>query len=245
MSIYHARRGQAAYGYSIGMLCAEWHIPFIPGDLNNACTFPFPVRYLTVRGASGAAVLNGQDPSFEAAFIEAAQQLEAEGVRAITGNCGFMGAYQQSVAAHVNVPVFLSSLLQAPMLTSLLGADRKLAVLVANGAGVSDRLLDGVGITDRSRVVIQGLEQRTHWNEVILQETGVLDDERIRAEVVATAQDVLACDPAIGAFLLECSDLPPYAADVHRETGLPVFDWAGFIHYVHRAVVPSTYQGLF
>ena len=46
--IHHARAGQVAYGYAIGMLCAEWNIPFVPGDLNNANTFPFPIRYETV-----------------------------------------------------------------------------------------------------------------------------------------------------------------------------------------------------
>ena len=84
MSVFHARRGQVAYGYAIGVLCAEWHIPFIPGDLNNANTFDFPVRYLSVPGASGSGVLNGSDPKFERLFVEAAQQLESEGVRAIT-----------------------------------------------------------------------------------------------------------------------------------------------------------------
>jgi hypothetical protein len=84
MAVFHARPGQVGYGYPIGILCAEWHIPFIPGDLNNAYTFDFPVRYLTVPGASGAGILHGTD--FEPLFIEAAQQLEREGVRAITSN---------------------------------------------------------------------------------------------------------------------------------------------------------------
>lgn len=245
MAVFHARRGQVAYGYPIGILCAGWHIPFIPGDLNNANTFDFPVRYLSVPGASGADVLSGNDSSFEEMFVAAAQQLEREGVRAITGNCGFMASYQQAVASKVDVPVFMSSLLQAPMLARLLGANRKLAVLVANRSSVTDRLLASAGITDLDRIVFEGLDHRTHWNEVILQETGVLDEDRMRAEVVDTAHDLLSRDPATGAFLLECSDLPPYSAAVHAATGLPVFDWAGFIRYVHGAVVPRSYDGLF
>lgn len=244
MPVYHARRGQVAYGYPIGMLCAEWHIPFVPGDLNNANTFDFPVRYLTVPGASGAGVLDGQDPAFERLFVDAARTLAAEGVMAITGNCGFMAAYQEAVAAEVDVPVFMSSLLQAPLLTRMLGARRTLGVLVANGPSVTDRLLAGAGITDADRIVFCGLERAEHWNEVIIQELGTLDEDRLRGEVVAAATDLVARDPSIGALLLECSDLPPYSADVHRATGLPVFDWAGFIRYVHDAVVPRSYSGL-
>ena len=242
MAVFRARPGQVSYGYPIGILCAEWHIPFIPGDLNNAYTFDFPVRYLTVPGASGAGILHGTD--FEQLFIEAAHQLEREGVRAITSNCGFMAGYQRSVAAKVDVPVFMSSLLQAPMLTSMLGASRKLGVLVANGSGITDQLLAGTGITDLDRIVFQGLNHRPHFNEVVIQELGVLDEDRLREEVVATAVDLVDRDPSIGAFLFECSDLPPYSHAVHLATGLPVFDWAGLIRYVHDAVVPTTYHGI-
>lgn len=244
MSVFHARRGQVAYGYAIGVLCAEWHIPFIPGDLNNANTFDFPVRYLSVAGASGSGILNGSDSKFEQLFVEAAQQLESEGVRAITGNCGFMGAYQQAVADAVSVPVFMSSLLQAPLVQSMLGAQRKLGVLVANREGVSDQLLTGAGITDLNRITLLGLEKNEHWNEVILQELGTLDQDRIRAEVVATAVEMTTHDPSIGALLFECSDLPPYSEAVSKATGLPVYDWAGFIRFVYDAVVPRTYRGI-
>jgi hypothetical protein len=39
--------------------------------------------------------------------------------------------------------------------------------------------------------------------------------------------------------------MPPYSAAVQRATGLPVFDWIGFINYVHHAVVRTPYQGFF
>ena len=76
MTVFHARRGQVAYGYPIGILCAEWHIPFIPGDLNNATTFEFPVRYQSVPGAAGSAVLAGTDAAFVEPFVAAARAAE-------------------------------------------------------------------------------------------------------------------------------------------------------------------------
>jgi hypothetical protein len=234
-----------AYGYTIGMLCAEWNIPFIPGDIGNATTFPFPVRYLQVEGASGAQVLTGDASAYDELFVSAAKQLEAEGVRAITGNCGYMAAYQDVIAAAVTVPVFMSSLLQAPMLLRMLRPDQHLGVLVANGGGISKAVLSGAGITDPSRLHIQGLDHKPHFNEVILQEVGSLDEDRIRTEVVEAAVEAVQADPTVGAFLLECSDLPPYARSVREATGLPVFDWAGFIRYVHDAVDPRTYHGTY
>jgi aspartate/glutamate racemase len=246
MPLFRTAPGQpAAYGYTIGVLCAEWNIPFVPGDLNNATTFDFPVRYLTVDGARGASVLTGDAADYAAIFVRAAKALEAEGVRAITGNCGYMAAYQEAVAASVSVPVFMSSLLQAPMLTAMLGRQQHLAVLVASQAGITDAVLRGAGVRDRERLVVLGLDGKAHFNEVVIQECGVLDTGRLRAEVVGTAVEAVRADPTIGAILLECSDLPPYAKDVHEATNLPVFDWASFIRYVHEATGPRRYSGTY
>lgn len=235
----------AAYGYTIGVLCAEWNIPFVPGDLNNATTFEFPVRYLTVAGARGASVLTGDAPAYAAPFIQAAKALEAEGVRAITGNCGYMAAYQEAVAASVSVPVFMSSLLQAPLVTAMLGPQQRLAVLVASRDGITEAVLQGAGVRVPDQLVIHGLDAKTHFREVVIAERGVLDTERLRAEVVETAVAAAAADRSVGAILLECSDLPPYAKDVHDATGLPVFDWASFIRYVHEATEPRRYSGTY
>ena len=246
MAVYRTAPARpVAYGYTIGMLCAEWNIPFPPGDLNNASTFGFPVRYLTVDGAAGSEVLTGDADAYGELFVAAAKQLEAEGVHAITGNCGYMAAFQDVVAAAVDIPVFMSSLVQAPMLLRMLGNSRRLLVLVANGSGITEQVLAGAGIEDRSRLVVQGLDHNTHFNEVILREIGELDEERLRDEIVRTAAAAAAADPAIGAVLLECSDLPTYARSIHLATGLPVFDWAGFIRYVHDATHPRAYTGTY
>jgi hypothetical protein len=158
-----------------------------------------------------------------------------------------MGAYQEAVAEALDIPVFLSSLLQVPMVTAMLGPRRKLAVLVANGTTVSERLLRPVGITDalKERLVFRGLEDREHFASVCLQEVGQLDLARMEADLVATAPAVLREEPAVGAFLLECSDMPPYSHAIQEATGLPVFDWIGFINYVHHAVVREPYHGFF
>lgn len=245
MPLFRTAPGRpVAYGYTIGVLCAEWNIPFAPGDLNNASTFDFPVRYLPVEGARGATVLTGNATDYAEIFVRAAKTLEAEGVRAITGNCGYMAAYQKAVAEAVNVPVFMSSLLQAPMLTTMLGK-RRLAVLIANQDGISDAVLEGAGVRERDRLVFCGLDSKAHFNEVVIQERGVLDEGRMRAEVVEAAIEVVQKNPGIGAILFECSDLPPYARDVWEATGLPVFDWASFLRYVHHATDPQRYSGIY
>jgi hypothetical protein len=244
---FEAKRGQVGYGFSIGVLMLDCNIPFVPGDVGNASTYDFPVQYLLVPGATGDAVIRRQDPALIPRFIEAADQLVGQGVRAITGDCAYMGAYQRAVADAIDVPVFMSSLMQVPLVLRMLRSDQKLAVLVANGETVGDRLLEPVGIVGeaRERCVFRGLEDKEHFRSVFLDEIGEIDVGRVESEMVQTATEVLEAEPSVGAYLFECSDMPPYSAAVQRATGLPVFDWIGFINYVHHAVVRKPYDGFF
>lgn len=239
--IYRSIPGQVATGYRIGMLCGEWNIPFIPGDLNNANTFEFPVLYARVPGADGASILGGSPERHTEKFIAAARQLEQAGVQAITSNCGYMIAYQQAITEAVSIPVFMSSLLQAPLLLSMFAPDAKIGALVANGAAFTDVMLCAAGVADPSRVAVHGLETGPLWRATINEEHGTLDSDGLRAEVVAAALSLQQRTPGLRAILLECSDLPPYAADIEKATGLPVFDWASFIRWVHAACAPRRY----
>jgi hypothetical protein len=244
---FKATRGQVGYGFSVGILMLDCNIAFVPGDVGNASTYDFPVQYLLVPGATGDAVVGRQDPALTPGFVEGAQALVAQGVRAITGDCAYMGAYQQAVAEAVDIPVFMSSLMQVPLVLNMMAPRRRLAVLVANGQTVSDRLLDPVGITGtvRERCVFRGLEDKEAFSSSFLIETGEVDVDAVEAEMVETGREMVAEDPSIGGFLLECSDMPPYSAALQAATGLPVFDWIGFINYVHHAVVRRPYHGFF
>jgi len=245
MTVFTAIPGQIAAGHTIGMLCAEWNIPFVPGDLNNAGTFDFPILYATVPGADGASILSGDAQKHTAKFVAAARELEARGVRAITSNCGYMAAYQGAISSAVSIPVFMSSLVQAPMLLSMIGPNHRLGVLVANGATLNDALLASAGVTDLSRLVVAGLEANPHWRSAIIDESGQLDTEIVRDEVLSTARALLHRHPDISALLLECSDLPPYSAHLAQELDIPVFDWAEFIRWVHAACRPRSYPDAF
>ncbi len=42
------RKGQASSGEAIGILLLDTSVPFIPGDVANATTYDFPVRFQNV-----------------------------------------------------------------------------------------------------------------------------------------------------------------------------------------------------
>src|SRR5690242_21235515 len=83
-----ARGGKAIYGAPLGILMLEARFPRIPGDMGNAETWPFPVLYRVVRGASPERVVLQGAQGLLPDFIAAAQELVDLGAEAITTNCG-------------------------------------------------------------------------------------------------------------------------------------------------------------
>jgi hypothetical protein len=87
--IFTANKGQTSYGEAIGILLLDTETPFILGDVGNAKSYDYPVRFKTVEGLLTDRIF-AHDYSFIEGMIAGAQELEREGVKAITGDCGFM-----------------------------------------------------------------------------------------------------------------------------------------------------------
>ena len=241
--IYEARKEQVSYGEAIGILLLESHIPFPPGDVGNATTYSFPVRYKVVKGASVETLINKQDPALLQPFIDAGLTLVKEGVRAITGDCGFMILFQEQLAKEFPVPVFLSSLLQIPFISRILSPGEEVGVIVANSDALTDDHLRAAGITKSMPIRVAGMQNASHFSSAILEERGVLDSEQMEAEVVRAVKCLVDENEGVKAILLECSDLPPYAAAVQEAVHLPVFDFVTMINYVFSALVRKRFDG--
>ncbi len=216
--------------------------PFIPGDVANATTYDFPVRFQKVEGLTTTRVL-GKDPTAFEPLLAAAEELASQGVKAVTGDCGFLALHQRKLAARLEIPVFLSSLLQIPFISSILGPDRKVGIITADSRGLDVPLLAAVGVEPSERLVIRGMEDQPGFSEAVIEETGVLDSGRIEKEAVSLARKMVEDEPEVGALLLECSCLPPYGRAVQEAVRLPVFDYVTMINYVHSALVKRRFEG--
>lgn len=240
--IYKCAPGQVSYGEAIGILLIENYVPFIPGDVANATTYDYPVRFQRISGVTHRHLFS-HDLSVKEKVIEAALELKKEGVRAITGDCGFLALFQEEIKEKLKLPVFLSSLLQLAFIEKIISAESMIGIVTANAPALTDSLLVAVGAPQKSRLVIGGLEGAKEFRRAVFDESGTLDTDLVESEVVEAAKTIVKENPDTGALLLECSLLPPYAAAVSRETGLPVFDYVTMIDYVHSAVVKKEYSG--
>ncbi len=243
---YHTHPGQVSYGEAIGILVIENFVPYIPGDTANATSYDFPVRFERLPGSTTSRLFS-HDGSLRDDIVAAGRRLVAEGVRAITGDCGFLAYFQDEIARELGVPVFLSSLLQLDFMARLAGPDRDVGIVTANKGSLTRDILNVVTAVPDDRLVAGGLEDKPHFVDAVFEENGVLDSDVVEQEVIQTVDEIRkAADEGgrkLGAILLECSLLPPYAAAVRRHTGLPVFDYNTMIRYVFQSVVPRRYDG--
>ncbi|MFA5570690.1 MAG: aspartate/glutamate racemase family protein [Sphaerochaetaceae bacterium] len=238
------RNRQVSYGESIGILLIENFVPYVPGDTANATTYPFAVRFKRVKGLSVEKMF-AHDVSMYDVVKEAAIELKEEGVRAITGDCGFLAMFQKRLASELDLPIFLTSLLQIPFMSLIIGEKDEIGVVTANSVSLTPSLLEDSGIGEdlQKRLRIVGLEDDEHFYEAVFEEQGFLDTELVEKAVVQRAVNLISTYPNIKALHLECSMLPPYAKAVQEATGLPVFDYVSMINYVHSTVVKQTYHG--
>ena len=133
----HSTPPRFTAGFPIGIIAVHLIYPKLPGNVANATTYPFPVLYREV--TFEIEQLFEGDLSIKEDIIAAAKELEAQGVRAIIGACGYFAHFQQDVKEAVDVPVFLSSLCQLPMIKTGISEKKKIAEVVK---AITDHILE-------------------------------------------------------------------------------------------------------
>jgi len=98
--------GYNTYRFTIGIMMLESTFPRIPGDTGNASSLGCPARLQPVKGAGYRRLILERDPTLLQPFVDAARALEAEGVKVITTNRGFLALFHRELAAALKAPVF-------------------------------------------------------------------------------------------------------------------------------------------
>jgi len=235
-----ARGGKAIYGAPLGILMLEARFPRIPGDMGNAGTWPFPVLYRVVRGASPERVVLQGARGLLPDFIAAAQELVAQGAEAITTNCGFLSLFQREIAAAVGVPVATSSLLQVPWVQATLPPGRRVGVLTVSKGSLTPAHLEAAGVP--LEMPIMGTEGGREFFRVLIKaEAEDMDVALAEQDILEAGQALVAAHPEVGAIVLECTNMPPYAAALQAALGLPVFDIYSLITWFHTGLRPRRF----
>jgi Asp/Glu/hydantoin racemase len=232
-----ARGGKAIYGAPLGILMLEARFPRILGDMGNAATWPFPVLYRVVRGATPERVVLHGATGLLDAFLEAAAELVAVGAEAITTNCGFLALFQRELAAHVRVPVATSALMQVPWVQATLPPGKRVGVITVSAGSLTSRHLAAAGVPADTPVV--GTEGGREFFRVLVRgESEDMDVAAAKADILDAGRTLVARHPDVGAIVLECTNMPPYAAALRDAVEVPVFDIYSMITWWHAGLRP-------
>jgi Asp/Glu/hydantoin racemase len=235
-----ASGGKAIYGAPLGILMLEARFPRIPGDMGNGTTWPFPVLFRVVRGADPERVVLQGARGLLPDFIAAARDLVDLGAEAITTNCGFLSLFQRELAEAVNVPVATSSLMQVPWVQATLPPGKRVGVITVSRGSLTDAHLDAAGVP-RDVPVVGTEGGREFFRVLIKAEKTDMDVALAEADIVAAGRDLVARHPEVGAIVLECTNMPPYAAALREAVGLPVYDIYSMITWFHAGLRPRRF----
>ena len=212
-------------GARLGVVMLDTRFPRLPGDVGHPGSWPVPTVRKVVQGAWPERVVQSAAGLRAAGvlddFVVAVRGLAGQGVAAITTSCGFLVLLQRELQAAVGVPVVSSSLLQLPR---LLRDEGRCGVLTISRERLGAEYLLAAGVLpgQLADVVVQGVEPDSEFAGAILGNRPEMDEERAAADVVAAACALRRRGPELRTVVLECTNMPPYAARIREATGLRV-----------------------
>ncbi len=235
-----ARGGKSVYGAPLGILMLDARFPRIPGDMGNATTWPFPVLYRVVKGATPERVVLGGAAGLLDDFLAAAADLVEQGAEALTTNCGFLTVFQRELAAHAGVPVATSAMMQVPWVQAMLPPGKRVGLVTVSKSTLTGAHLAAAGVP--LDIPIVGTEGGREFFRVLIRA------EKLDMDVALAERDILeaglalvAAHPEVGAIVLECTNMPPYARALREAVGMPVFDIVSMIEWFHAGLRPRRY----
>jgi hypothetical protein len=245
-----AKGGKQYYGEAIGIAIFDGlKYAMIPGDVGNASTYDFSVRIKTIEGLTDnpyPPITDEQGNYTEPVLrtVNGVKKLAGEGVRAVVTCCGFFSLVQDLLSKEVDVPVFTSPIMLVPLISRLIGPKKEIGIITASKKLLTKPFFEAVGVKEHHSVVIAGLEASSEFYATHMGGPKVdVNVDLLRLEVVEIARCLVKNNPRMGALLLECSTLPSFSADIQAATGLPVFDYIGFINMLYQSVAQKKYHG--
>jgi hypothetical protein len=235
----------------LGIMLVDEVYPGFPGDVRNASAYPFPIQYDVVADVDIVKLVVEEDKSpCLGPTLESARRLQRIGCRAIAAECGYFAYFQREVAAELEIPVFMSSLLQVPLMQQLVGAGNQVGILCANRSHLRDEHLRSVGIDPASNLAIAGTADDYEtpqfdslWVAAKRPDEPRSDFDAAAADFTRVCKDFVARNPEMKAILFECTGFQPFARIVQREIGLPIFSWSTLLDYAYSVVVHREHYG--
>ena len=206
----------------------------MPGNLTNPESFNFQFLSEFVEGANYRTIVAEPNPGTLNNMIKAAKQLKKRGVKFIVTSCGFNAIFNRELSNSVDIPVISSSLIQVPLVSSMINNDQRIAIITASKKHLTEKHLLNVGITESIRYVIAGLDDSDEFQKINSDPDAELAVDKFTEEVLFIIGKLISLYGNIGAVVMECTDLPPFSDAVRKKFNLPVFDIVTLVNMVYE-----------
>jgi Asp/Glu/hydantoin racemase len=127
--------------------------------------------------------------------------------------------------------------MQVAFADGMLPPGKRTGILTISGTSLTDRHLEKAGV--RLDTPIGSTEGGREFTRAVLDNEMTLDVEAARQDNVDAARELVARHPEVGAIVLECTNMSPFAADIKRATGLPVFSVLTLINWLQAGLAPK------
>ncbi len=223
----------------LGVLTLETRIPMIPGDIANPEYFEFPVLHEVVRGASASRVIVEADPSLVESFVEAGRRLVERGAAGLVTSCGFLSLFQREISKALPVPVATSSLLQIPSIQAILPDDQCVGVLTVSADDLTPRHFQSAGC--HGSLPVGGVDPLGEFASVFLGNTRRVNWDQAEMDLIDAALALQAGYPNMGAIVLECSSMVPFAPAIQAAVDIPVYSFDTLVRWFYCSLQAKVY----
>ncbi len=200
----------------VSVLQLDTDFPRIAGDVGSPDSYTSDVEILRVAAASVSKIVSNQPEAIDIAPFEQALR-QASGDVVVT-SCGFLSYWQAHLAVQTTKPFISSSLVALERLSELYDPGEILILTFDEHALTSQHL---GAFSDYGTGIVE-MPKQMHLRRVISENRADLNANLAAQELthfIATRQQ-----PQHKHLLLECTNLPPYKAQMKHVTGLPITD---------------------
>lgn len=129
------------------------------------------------------------------------------------------------LAARLPIPIATSSLIQVPSIIAWLPPQKDVGIVTFDGSQLTHTHFAQLGIPNQQhhRLHIAGPPRHGALQQLV-REGASYDRPVIEMELVSVAKALVEQHPNIGAIVLECTQMPPFAGAIHQKLGIPVYD---------------------
>jgi hypothetical protein len=130
------------------------------------------------------------------------------------------------------------------MVSRMVGG-KPVGILTAHASSLTDAHFQGVGWSSREiAVVVKGLDDSVLFSRSSNEGSRwTVDYDLMRRQVVEAARQMVEESPEVAALVLECTNLPPYSADIQQAIDRPVFSIVTLVKMVYATLERRQFAG--